>query len=145
TNPQVSVALAQFRGLQQTRGEHLVRPDGTIHLGGYGCVYVAGMTLNQARCVLEEHLSKYLLNPQVAVDVLAYNSKVYYVIVDGGGYGQQVYRFPSTGSETVLDALGNIYGLPSVSSKKRIWVARPSPANWECDQVLPVDWRAITE
>ena len=28
------------------------------------------------------------------VDVLAYNSKRYYVIFDGGGYGEQVYLVP---------------------------------------------------
>jgi polysaccharide export outer membrane protein len=144
-NPQVAIVLREFRGLQQTRGEHLVRPDGTINLGIYGCVYVAGMTISQAKCVIEEHLSQFLYKPQIALDVLAYNSKVYYVIYDGGGYGQQVYRFPITGNETVLDAIGNVTGLPAVSSTKRIWVARPSPANWSCDQVLPVDWRAITQ
>jgi protein involved in polysaccharide export with SLBB domain len=144
-NPQVAIALREFRGIQQTRGEHLVRPDGTINLGIYGCVYVAGMTISQAKCVIEEHLSQFLYKPQIAVDVLAYNSKVYYLIYDGGGYGQQVFRFPITGNETVLDAVGNVAGLPAVSSKKRIWVARPSPADWGCDQVLPVDWRAITE
>src|SRR5262249_6899553 len=65
--PQVTVALAQFRGLQQVRGEHLIRPDGTISLGTYGAVYVAGLTLGQAKCVIEKHLSEYLLNPQVSV------------------------------------------------------------------------------
>jgi polysaccharide biosynthesis/export protein len=144
-SPQVSVALREFRGLQQTRGEHLVRPDGTISLGGYGCVYVAGMTLAQAKGAIEAHLANYLDRPQVSVDVFAYNSKVYYVIADGGGYGQLVYRFPITGNETVLDAIGNINGLPSVASRKKIWVARPAPAHWGCDQVLPVDWHAITQ
>src|SRR5262249_2867843 len=40
-SPQVALGLASFRGLQYVRGEHLVRPDGTISLGTYGCVYVA--------------------------------------------------------------------------------------------------------
>jgi polysaccharide export outer membrane protein len=142
-NPQVSVALIQFRGLQQTRGEHLVRQDGTVGLGNYGCVYVAGMTLDQAKCAIEKHLSQFLLNPQVSVDVFAYNSKVYYVIADGGGFGQQVIRFPITGNETILDAIANIQGLPPVSSKKRIWLARPSPATHHCNQILPVNWEAI--
>jgi polysaccharide export outer membrane protein len=144
-NAQVTVALAQFRGLQQLRGEHLVRSDGTIGLGSYGSVYVAGMTLGQAKCVIEKHLSEYLLNPQIAVDVFAYNSKVYYVIFDGGGFGQQVYRLPVTGNETVLDAVGFLQGLAPVSSKHRIWLARPSPAHNGCNQVMPVDWNAITQ
>jgi protein involved in polysaccharide export with SLBB domain len=143
-NAQVTVALAQFRGLQQLRGEHLVRPDGTISLGSYGSVYVAGMSLGQAKCVVEKHLSEYLLNPQIAIDVFAYNSKVFYVIFDGAGFGQQVYRLPVTGNETVLDAIGFVQGLAPVSSKHRIWLARPSPANNGCNQILPVDWNAIT-
>ena len=31
------------------------------------------------------------IKSQVVVDVIAYNSKVYYVITDGGGYGAQMY------------------------------------------------------
>lgn len=144
-NPQVTLALAQFRGIQQVRGQHLVRPDGTIGLGTYGSVYVSGMTLGQAKCVIEKYLSQYLQDPQVAVDVLAYNSKVYYVIYDGAGFGQQIFRLPATGNETVLDAISQVQGLAAVSSKKRIWLARPAPDDLGCSQVLPVDWGAITQ
>lgn len=144
-NPQVSVALGQIRAVQQTRGEHLVGPDGTISLGTYGDVYVAGMTRCEAKQAIEAHLSHFLLNPEISLSVYAYNSKVYYVITDGGGYGQQVYRFPITGNETVLDGISNITGLPAVASKKKIWLARPAPPCHDCDQILPVDWRAIVE
>ncbi len=144
-NPQVSVSLAQFRGLQQIRGEHLVRPDGTISLGTYGCVYVAGLTLCQIKEVVERHLSRYLLDPELSIDVFAYNSQVYYVIMDGAGYGQQVFRLPITGNETVLDAISAVQGLAPVSSKKHIWLARPAPCQKGCNQVLPVDWNAITQ
>lgn len=143
-NAQVTVALAQFRGLQQIRGQHLVRPDGTISLGSYGSVYVAGMALGQAQAIIEKHLAEYLLNPQIAIDVFAYNSKVYYIILDGGGFGQQVIRLPITGNETVLDAIGQIQGLAPVSSKKRIWLARPSPVQLGTNQIMPIDWQAIT-
>jgi polysaccharide biosynthesis/export protein len=144
-DPQVSVTLEFFRGIQQTRGEHLVRPDGTISLGTYGCVYVAGLTMAQIRCAIEKHLSEFIDNPEISVDVYAYNSHYYYVIADGGGYGQQVIPLPSTGYETVLDAIGKIGGLPAVSSKRYIWVARPSPCCNGCSQILPVDWNAITQ
>jgi polysaccharide export outer membrane protein len=144
-DPQVAVGLAQFRGVQQARGEHLVRPDGTIALGQYGCVYVAGLTLAQAKVAVERHLSAYVLDPEVTVDVRAYNSKEYFVITNGAGYGEQVFRFPITGSDTVLRAISFIQGLPVVASRKRIWVARPSPAGHPCFQILPVDWKAIVE
>jgi polysaccharide export outer membrane protein len=142
-NPQVVVSLAQFRGLQQTRGEHLVRPDGTISLGTYGSIYVAGMTLGQVKCAIEKHLSQYVINPQVAVDVFAYNSQWYYVIFNGGGYGEQVYRLPITGNETVLDAISNLQGMPPQASLRRVWVARPAPCGHPCDQILMVDWEAV--
>lgn len=143
-NPTVNLGVTQFRGMQQVAGQHLVRPDGTISLGSYGSVYVAGLTLGQIKCVLEKYLSEYLINPQVSVDVLAYNSQKIYVILDGGGFGQQVVPLPVTGNETVLDALSSVNGLAPVSSKKKIWVARPSPCHQNCNVILPVDWQAIT-
>lgn len=143
--PKVLVALAQSRAMQQIRGEHLVRPDGTIGLGVYGSVYVTGMTIEEAKAAIETHLSAFLLQPEVAIDVYAYNSKVYYIVLDGGGYGQQVYRLPITGNETVIDAVSQINGLPAVSSKKHIWVARPSRCPDGKEQILHVDWQAIVK
>jgi polysaccharide export outer membrane protein len=143
-DPRVTVSLAESRALQQIRGEHLVRPDGTIGLGTYGSVYVAGMTLAEAKLAIERHLSKFLQDPEVSVDVLAYNSKVYYVIFDGGGYGQQIIPLPITGNETVLDALAKVNGLPFQASNKHIWIARPAPPEAGGEQILPVNWEAIT-
>jgi polysaccharide biosynthesis/export protein len=141
--PRVSVSLAMAHGMQQIQGEHLVRPDGTVGLGTYGSLFVTGMTLDQARRAIEAHLAQSLLQPEIAIDVYAYNSKYCYVIADGAGYGQQIIRLPITGKETVLDAVSQIYGLPQVSSKK-IWVARPNGQDPCQMQVLPVDWPALT-
>ena len=141
-SPQVSVVWPDLAGEQAITGEHLVRPDGTISLGIYGSVYVAGMSLDEVRMAVESHLAPYISQPRVNVDVLAYNSRVYYVITDGGGYGEQVVRLPCTGNETVIDAIANIQGLSQVSSK-RIWIARPAPAGTGCGQILDVHWQAI--
>jgi polysaccharide export outer membrane protein len=144
-NAEVRVSLGQSRAMQQVRGEHLVRPDGTVALGTYGSIHVAGLTLEEIKSALESYLSQFLLQPEVSVDVFAYNSKVFYIITDGGGYGEAVYRFPSTGNETVLDAMSLINGLPVVSSKHHIWVARPDSDDKTCCHKLPVDWKAITK
>jgi polysaccharide export outer membrane protein len=141
--PQVSVSLLQFRGVQQTAGEHLVGQDGTITLGSYGSVFVTGMTLCQAKAAIERHLSQWLLNPEISLSINAYNSKVYYVITDGAGYGQTIHRFPITGNETVLDAISLNGGIAAVSSRRRIWVARPGPAGAPCYHILPVFWDAV--
>jgi polysaccharide export outer membrane protein len=142
-NPAVSVSLAQSKGVQQVRGEHLVRPDGTVGLGSYGSVYVAGMTIPQVKAAIEQALAQKLYRPEVSVDIGAFNSKYYYVITDFAGSGEQVVRLPITGNETVLDGISQIGGLSAVSSKK-VWIARPAPAGCTQDQILPVDWRGIT-
>ena len=150
-DPQVALTLPNPQAPQPVTGEHLVRPDGTVSLGIYGAVPVTGMTLAEARGAVEAQLSRYLVDPEVNVDVLAYNSQVVYVITDGGGFGESVARLPVTGNETVLDAIAAIDGLSQISSKN-IWVARPKPAHLAadgpcgepCGQVMPVDWRAIT-
>ena len=143
SNPQVSVTLNESGGQQQIAGEHLIAPDGTINLGTYGLAYVAGLTIQEAKQAIEEHLRKYLESPVVSVDVFAYNSKVYYVITEGAGFGDNIQRFPVTGNETVLDAVSNVNGLSRLSSKN-IWIARPAPGGSGCDQHLPVNWKEIT-
>jgi len=142
-DPKLAVQMTDLAGRQTISGQHLVRPDGTVNLGIYGELHVAGMTLTEVRQALEVYLSQFLNQPMVSVDVLAYNSKVYYVISDGGGYGQQITRLPCTGNETVLDAIAQVNGLSTVSSK-RIWIARPNPDGTGPPQILCVNWPAIT-
>jgi polysaccharide export outer membrane protein len=165
--------------LQPVQGQHLVGPDGTVNLGIYGKVRVAGLTLEQVadavatrllevqpgllrgvkdvnekgeeipktdlgKVFRENFSSVELVKKELQVDVFVYSSKFYYVITDGGGYGQQVYPFPIKGNETVLDALANVNGLPSVASKKRVWVARATRAG-QPPKILPVDWMAVAK
>jgi polysaccharide export outer membrane protein len=174
-----SAVLGPKSRLQPVDGSHLVRPDGTLDLGIYGQVFVAGMTLDQirtavaaqllqtgARTYREPKINKMTglpeLDPsgtpivegepkpytieqvrsEVRVDVIAYNSKAYYVITNNGGFGEGIFRVPITGNETVLDALSYIQGLPTTSSPKHIWLAR-STKDPEHPMVMPVDYRAI--
>jgi polysaccharide export outer membrane protein len=144
SDPQVAVTLAESAGQQQIAGEHLVGPDGTVNLGTYGSVYVTGMTLAEAKAAIEEHLSQYLEEPLISVDMFSYNSKVYYVVTEGAGFGDVIGRFPVTGNETVLDAIAQVNGLSRLSSKN-IWIARPAPGGMGCDQILPVKWDEIVK
>jgi polysaccharide export outer membrane protein len=144
--PEVSVRLLRSTGLQPIGppdGQFIVGPDGTISLGPYGSVHVAGKTLLEAKQAIEGHLSQFLDSPEVAVRVLAYNSKVYYIITQGAGQGDNVVRVPITGNETVLDAIANIGGISQLSSDN-MYIARPAPDEFACEQILPVDWEAIS-
>lgn len=152
-----STNLDAVRGLpiQPVSGQFNVRMDGTLGLGFWGSVPVAGLTLDQAAELIRQHLLRSdelgkrwqvtAENIIVVVDVLAYNSKFYYVVTDGGGYGEQVYKLPIYGSETAFDAISNIYGLPAVASKRNVWVARRTPHHDQPFQILPVDWVGITQ
>jgi polysaccharide export outer membrane protein len=142
--PSVSVSTVQSSGKQSISGEFLVGPDGTVSFGTYGRVLVTGRTVEEARRQIEMSLNRFMVNPEVSVDVVGFNSKTYYIITEGAGFGDGVNRFPVTGSETVLDAIAQINGLSQVSSKK-IWISRPAPAQVGCDQILPVDWVSITK
>lgn len=130
-----------------------VRPDGTIYLGAYGTVSVAGLTTNQARLAIRSVLAKQINydaggtkedSVLVLVDVVQYNSKTYLVIQDGAGAGEVVQRFPISGKEFVTDAIANVGGLREEASKRNIWVARRTPQLNE-EQILPVDWVGITQ
>ncbi len=139
--PEVSVQLTRAAGVQPVSGQYLVAPDGTINLRQYGQVALSGKTVAEARAAVQNHLKQFLDSPEVSVDVVAYNSKTYYVITQGAGIGDSIRRLPITGNETVLDAMSNIGGLSQVSSKN-IWIARPSEGRKTT--ILRVDWDAIT-
>ena len=116
--------------------------DGTVTLGSYGGVSVVGLTVAEARKAVREHLLQFFDSLDVSLEVNGYNSKIYYIVTQGAGFGDGVYRFPITGNETVLDAVAQINGLQRVSSKK-IWIARPTDAVG-CTQRLEVSWEEIT-
>jgi protein involved in polysaccharide export with SLBB domain len=139
---EVTVVLAETRTLQQIRGPHLVHPDGTVSLGIYGSVFVDNLSIPDAKAAIEAHLSKYLVKPEISVDIAGFNSKVFYVITDGAGSGAQVVRLPVTGKLTVLDALSQVNGLAPVSSKC-VYLVRPATRESCSELVLKVKWHEI--
>lgn len=142
-DPGVSLSLRSVSNRQQLTGEFMVVSDGTVTLGPYGSVSVVGQTLDEVRQTITKHLSGCFDNPEVSVSVSAFNSKVYYVVMQGGGMGDQLARFPCTGNETVMDALSQMNGL-CYESSTRMWIARPD-RNCGTSQILPVDWQAISQ
>lgn len=153
----ISVKVLEALPGRPISGERLVRPDGTMTLGYYGDVFVAGLTLPEIKTRVIEHLQQFLSDEQlglvgpggervppekslaVFVDVAAYNSQVYYVQGDVAAPG----RLPVTGRETVLDAINYAGGLAprSPESPKDIHLVRPRPG--QSSQVLDIDYDAI--
>jgi protein involved in polysaccharide export with SLBB domain len=129
-------AAASLRGVP---GKHLVGPDGMVYLGTLGPVYVAGKTITEAQTAIGNAVAKQTASAQVLVDVFAYNSKKYYVIIQGPGNSANVVEAPITGNETVLDAIARIGGLQA-SPSTQIWISRPARGQ---QRILPIDWTAV--
>lgn len=142
SKPEVSVQLARTAGTPPVTGEYMVGPDGTINLRQYGTLHVSGKTVTEIRLDLQKRLKQFFDSPEVSIEVRQFNSKVFYVITEGAGLGDNVRRIPVTGNDTVLDAISAVDGLSQVSSAE-IWVARPAPGGFGCEQILPVDYDAI--
>ncbi|AMV24202.1 ECF RNA polymerase sigma factor SigE [Gemmata sp. SH-PL17] len=140
--------------VQPISGPFQVRPDGTVGLGYWGNVALSGRTLDEAVGVIRSHVagSGALKNLgigadalAVIVDVVAYNSKRYYVILGGGDAGDQVIALPVTGSDTVLDALANSQiAQVAIKPGTEISLARMEKGSKEW-KILPVDWVALTQ
>jgi polysaccharide export outer membrane protein len=123
-----------------------VRSDGNLDLGFAGDVYVAGLTLDQAEMKIAQHLAA---RPgpgrpkqpyQVSVRLVNGSaSKTYYVL---GAVSTQG-KFPTTGNETVLDAIMTA-GLKSYSLPEKAYLVRPHPAGGP-DQVFKIDWFGIKD
>jgi len=145
TAPKVSVQVARGANDSPITGQYLVGPDGTINLRKYGTLHVAGKTVSEIRKDLNKQLSRYFDSPNASVEVRQWNSKVFYVITEGAGLGDDINirRMPITGNDTVMDALSEVTG-SSQKSNVTIWVARPAPDGLGSSQILPVDYEAIT-
>ncbi len=122
-------------------GDQPVLPDGTIQLGRYGRLLVAGKTVEQ----IEGEVNS-LIKGQVAdagpiiVRLVTRDSKVYYVLGEVNAPG----AFQFKGRETVLDAIVAAGGLTTGASRKNIILTRPTPPD-SCRIVLPVCYYAIVQ
>jgi protein involved in polysaccharide export with SLBB domain len=151
-------------------GERLVRPDGTISLGFYGDVEVAGLTIKEAKEKIIHHMQKYLTDevlglvepdPETGEPKVDKNGKEVRiepndsdrVFVDVTAYNSKNYyvygavyspgRLPVTGGETVLDAINYVGGLMPDADSSKIHIMRSFPKGSPV-QVLPVDYDEIT-
>ena len=124
--PEVSVQLARSAVVEQFNGPYQVGMDGVINLRRCGMVNVAGKTIAEVREAMQARLAQYFDSPKVSVEIVQYNSDRYYVIVATARNGEVMLKFPITGNETVLDAVGRIPNLSNISTKT-MWLARPAP------------------
>jgi polysaccharide biosynthesis/export protein len=152
-------------------GERLVRPDGTVSLGFYGDVHVAGLSLPEIKEKIVLHMQKYLTDEvlglivpdnetgETVIDPSTRKPKMIVpkdsnrVLVDLTAYNSQVYyiegdvyypsRLSYTGNDTVLDVLHYVGGIMPSADRSQIRLVRSYPKGSPA-KVLPIDYEEIT-
>jgi polysaccharide export outer membrane protein len=136
-------------------GDQVVQPDGTIDLGEYGQLRVAGRTVAEIRVDAESLIRRHerrQATPAVAegapsrpplsvnVRLVEPTSKVYYVTGEVNSPG----AYPLIGRETVLDAIIEAGDLSDKANRHKIILSRPT-APCQCRVVLPICYRHIVQ
>lgn len=122
-------------------GDQPVLPDGTINLGRYGHLIVAGKTVPEIEAMVRAAVSAQTKDAGfISVRLVSRVSKVFYVVGEVNSPG----AFQLQGRETVLDALMVAGGLNDRASPDKIILSRPTNPGC-CRVVLPVCYRNIVQ
>jgi protein involved in polysaccharide export with SLBB domain len=122
-------------------GDQPVLPDGTIQLGRYGRLSVAGKTVSMIEAEVNALIKSQAPDAgAIIVRLVTRDSKIYYVLGEVNAPGS----FQLKGRETVLDAIVAAGGLNSNASRRSIILVRPT-APESCRLVLPVHYNAIVQ
>src|ERR1043165_5936580 len=101
-------------------GNHLIRPDGRITVNLVGEVMAAGLTPGQLTDVLKERIKKYVVDPDVTVNVVSVGSKRYFIQGEVNQPGEFKLFVPTK----VLEALVNAGGFRDFAKTKDIVIIR---------------------
>ena len=122
-------------------GDQPVMLDGTIHLGRFGLVQVAGKTVPEIEALVKAVVETQTKNAgAISVRVVNRQSKVVYVLGEVNAPG----AYPLTGRETVLDGILLAGGLTQRASRGKIIVSRPTAPD-ACRLVLPICYQEIVQ
>jgi polysaccharide biosynthesis/export protein len=137
----VLVQLADIESPIHLPGDQPVMPDGTIHLGKFGRLQVAGKTVEEMETAVKGQVETQAKDAgPITVRIVTRQSKVYYVLGEVNAPG----AYQLSGRETVLDAVMAAGGLTERASRDDIILDRPTPPD-SCRIVLPVCWSEIVQ
>ncbi|GAB5404123.1 MAG: hypothetical protein Aurels2KO_23540 [Aureliella sp.] len=125
----------------QSAGDQVVMVDGSIDLGKFGRLRVAGLTVEDIeQAVMQRIEAVSNTKEQINVQLLETNGSHIYVLGAVGSPG----TYPLTGNETVLDAILLAGGLTSSASACDIIFVRPTD-ECQCRVVQRICYRQITQ
>ena len=100
----------------EVSGQYLINNEGKIQYEFVGDIELSGLRKEQAKDVITDHVSTYIVSPDVSIKIVGYNSKIVYVYGEVASPGKIFMRGDTiTVREALLAA-----GLPllSASTKK---------------------------
>ena len=107
----------------EVSGQFPINSEGKIQYNFVGDVVISGMTKEEAAKVIANRLAEYIINPEVTIRIIGYNSKVIYVFGEVGAPGKVFMRGDTI---TVREALVQA-GLPQLTGVlKKSWLITPS-------------------
>jgi protein involved in polysaccharide export with SLBB domain len=127
-------------------GDQPIMPDGTINLGRYGRLQVAGRTVDEIEAAVRSAIEAQAKDAKekevgpITVRVVTRVSKVYYVLGEVNAPGALTLN----GRETVLDGILAAGGLTDRASRRNIILTRPTRPDG-CRVVLPICYREIVQ
>jgi protein involved in polysaccharide export with SLBB domain len=135
------VQPADFESPIRFPADQPVLQDGTINLGRYGHVVVAGKTVEEIAALVRAAVEAQTKDAgPITVRLINRVSKVYYVLGQVNAPGS----FPLQGRETVLDAIIVAGGLSDRASRRNIILSRPTAPDG-CRIVIPICYREIVQ
>jgi len=131
----------EMLGTANSRTALTIGPDGKIYFNLLPGVDIWGLTIAQAKALLEKELEKYVSMPQVSISLRSVGSKYIWVLGKVGRPG----IYPATGPMTLLEAISLAGGTAQSASQvttteladlKHAFVVRKG-------QALPVDFSKL--
>lgn len=118
--PEDVLRIEVFRDNDLSRAVN-VRPDGKITMPLVGDLQAEGLTPERLTAQLKEALAQFINSPEVAVSVLAVNSKSFSIT----GKVNRVGRVPLVTPMRVFDAINLSGGFQEFANQKNIQIVRP--------------------
>jgi len=100
--------------------KYVVRPDGKVSFQLIGEVDTTGLTVSQFTTVLKERLAKYIVDPQISVNVIQLGTTRVYVFGEVNKPG--LYELQK--AHNLLDAVGIANGFTKDAAKKNVFLIR---------------------
>jgi polysaccharide biosynthesis/export protein len=98
----------------------IVEKDGNIYLPVVGALRAEGLTVVDFRAKLRDALARFVVRPDVVVDILRFESQKFYVL----GQVQRPGALPVDGDTTLLEALSVAGGVTPIGDLESAYVLR---------------------